>query len=181
HLQPGGDLIWQIGTGYFGCRGEDGGFSPERFIERAQLESVKMIEIKLSQGAKPAHGGILPASKLTRQIAEIRGVPLGRDVVSPAAHTAFSGPEGLLRFVARLRELSGGKPIGFKLCIGRIDEWFAVIKAMVSTGIVPDFIAVDGSEGGTGAAPLEFSNSVGTPLEEGLHLVHASLVGTGLR
>jgi glutamate synthase domain-containing protein 2 len=181
HLQPGGDLVWQIGTGYFGCRAEDGGFSPERFVERAELDSVKMIEIKLSQGAKPAHGGILPASKLTRQIAEIRGVPLGKDVISPAAHTAFAGPEGLLRFVARLRELSGGKPIGFKLCIGRVDEWFAIIKAMVSTGIVPDFIAVDGSEGGTGAAPLEFSNSVGTPLEEGLHLVHASLVGVGLR
>lgn len=181
HVKPGGDLIWQVGTGYFGCRAPNGEFSAELFQERAELKVVKMIEVKLSQGAKPAHGGILPASKLTPEIAEIRGVPLGHDVVSPPAHTAFQGPKGLLQFVTDLRELSGGKPVGFKLCIGRLDEWFAIVKAMVETGLVPDYIAVDGSEGGTGAAPLEFSNFVGTPLEDGLHLVHSSLVGVGLR
>jgi glutamate synthase domain-containing protein 2 len=181
HLEPGGDLIWQIGTGYFGCRSDEGSFSPEKFKERSSLESVKMIEIKLSQGAKPAHGGILPGSKVTPEIAEIRGVPVGKDVISPPSHSAFEGPEGLLHFVQQLRELSGGKPVGFKLCIGRVDEWFSIVKAMHSTQITPDFITLDGSEGGTGAAPLEFSNSVGTPLEDALHLVHTSLVGVNLR
>jgi glutamate synthase domain-containing protein 2 len=181
HLEPGGDLIWQIGTGYFGCRTEDGQFSPERFAENATRESVRMIEVKLSQGAKPAHGGILPAGKVTPEIARIRGVPLGKDVNSPPAHTAFRGPRGLLEFVTKLRELSGGKPVGFKLCMGNPVEFMGVVKAMLETGLLPDYIAIDGGEGGTGAAPLEFSNSVGAPLTEGLRLAHNTLVGAGLR
>jgi glutamate synthase domain-containing protein 2 len=180
HLQ-GGDLIWQIGTGYFGCRTEAGQFDPERFGEKAAQDAVKMIEIKISQGAKPGHGGILPAAKITPEIAQIRGVPLGEDVVSPPAHTAFSTPIGLLEFVVRLRELSGGKPVGFKLCVGKRREFLAVCKAMVETGMHPDYIAVDGGEGGTGAAPIEFSNSLGCPLVEGLTFVHNALVGAGLR
>jgi glutamate synthase domain-containing protein 2 len=181
HLAGGGDLIWQIGTGYFGCRSSDGNFSAEPFIERAKLEQVRMIEVKLSQGAKPGHGGILPAAKLTREIAEIRGVPLGKDVLSPPCHTAFACPTTLLQFLARLRELSGGKPVGFKLCIGRRSEFIGICKAMISTGILPDFITVDGAEGGTGAAPLEFSDRMGMPMIEGLVFVHNALVGTGLR
>jgi glutamate synthase domain-containing protein 2 len=181
HLEPGGDLIWELGTGYFSARTLDGKFDPERFADNARLAQVKMIELKLSQGAKPGHGGILPASKLTAEIARIRGVPLGRDVLSPPAHTAFSTPIGLLEFLARLRELSGGKPVGFKLCLGKRREFLAICKAMVETGIVPDFITVDGGEGGTGAAPLEFSNSVGTPLRESLVFVHNALVGFALR
>jgi glutamate synthase domain-containing protein 2 len=181
HLEPGGDIVWQIGTGYFGCRTADGRFSRDEFAKRATLPTVKMIEIKLSQGAKPGHGGILPAAKLTPEIAEIRGVPLGRDVLSPAAHTAFSTPMGLLQFVADLRDLSGGKPVGFKLCVGKRHEFLGIVKAMLDSGIVPDFITVDGGEGGTGAAPLEFSDSVGTPLNEGLSFVHNALVGAGLR
>ena len=181
HLKPGGDLVWQIGTGYFGCRDADGNFDADLFAAKARLDQVKMIEIKLSQGAKPGHGGILPAVKLTREIAEIRHVPLGRDVVSPPAHTAFSTPEGLLRFVAELRDLAGGKPVGFKLCVGRRVEFLAVCKAMLETGITPDFITVDGGEGGTGAAPIELTNSVGMPLRDGLVLVHNALVGCGLR
>jgi glutamate synthase domain-containing protein 2 len=181
HLEPGGDLIWQIGTGYFGCRTGDGRFSPDEFAKRATLPAVKMIEIKLSQGAKPGHGGILPAAKLTPEIADIRGVPLGHDVISPAAHTAFSTPLGLLLFVSQLRNASGGKPVGFKLCVGKRHEFLGIVKAMLESGIVPDFITVDGAEGGTGAAPLEFSDSVGTPLNEGLSFVHNALVGVGLR
>ena len=181
HLEGGADLIWQIGTGYFGCRTIDGGFDPDAFAERAGHPNVKMIELKLSQGAKPGHGGILPAAKLTSEIAEIRGVPLGQDVLSPPAHSAFSTPVGLLEFVARLRELSGGKPVGFKLCVGKRREFLAICKAMLKTGITPDFIAVDGGEGGTGAAPLEFTNHMGTPLVEGLIFVHNALVGFGLR
>jgi glutamate synthase domain-containing protein 2 len=181
HLEPGGDLVWQIGTGYFSTRGPDGRFSEEAFRVRAILPQVKMIEIKLSQGAKPGHGGILPASKVTKEISEIRAVPMGEDVISPSAHTAFDSPEGLLHFVKRLRDLSGGKPVGFKLCVGKKREFFAIVKAMLSTGIRPDFITVDGGEGGTGAAPLEFSNSVGTPLSEGLVFVHNALVGAGVR
>ncbi|MCA9629527.1 MAG: FMN-binding glutamate synthase family protein [Myxococcales bacterium] len=181
HLEAGCDLIWQLGTGYFGARDAAGNFCPDRFCENAQRPAVKMIEIKLSQGAKPGHGGILPASKLTRKIADIRGVPLGQDVLSPPSHTAFRTPTGLLRFVDRLRELSGGKPVGFKLCIGRPVEFFAIAKAMLETGIVPDFITVDGAEGGTGAAPLEFSNVVGTPLVDALILVHNTLTGIGVR
>lgn len=181
HLSGGGDLVWQIGTGYFGCRTADGDFAPDLFKERATHPNVKMIEIKLSQGAKPAHGGILPAAKITPEIVEIRKVQPGRDVVSPPAHRSFSTPKGLLEFVRQLRELSGGKPVGFKLCIGRPSEFVAICKAMIETGIMPDFITVDGGEGGTGAAPLEFSNSVGAPLEEGLSFVHDTLTGFDLR
>jgi len=158
HLKYGGDLIWQIGTGYFGCRNAEGGFDEALFTEKAGQDVVKMIEIKLSQGAKPGHGGILPAVKLTQEIADIRHVPMGHDVVSPPAHTAFSSPLGLLKFVARLRELSGGKPVGFKLCIGKKSEFLAICKAMLETGITPDFITIDGAEGGTGAAPIELTN-----------------------
>ena len=181
HLAPGGDLIWEVGTGYFSCRNPDGSFSPERFAERAAQPAVKMIEIKLSQGAKPGHGGILPAGKVTAEVAAIRGVPLGQDVVSPPAHSVFSTPIGLLEFVQRLRELSGGKPIGFKLCIGKRREFISICKAMVKTGIMPDYIAIDGGEGGTGAAPLEFSDHMGCPLNEGLVFAHNALVGYDLR
>ena len=181
HLKYGGDIIWQIGTGYFGCRTEQGGFDPDLFAEKSIVDEVKMIEIKLSQGAKPGHGGILPAVKLTEEIAEIRRVPMGHDVISPAAHTAFSTPIGLLEFVARLRVLSGGKPTGFKLCIGKKEEFLGICKAMLETGIIPDFITVDGGEGGTGAAPTEMTNSVGTPLRDALIFVNSALIGTGLR
>lgn len=179
--RQGGDLIWQIGTGYFGCRTEDGCFCPKQFAEKSNFEEVKMIEIKLSQGAKPGHGGILPAAKISEEISEIRSVPMGKDVISPPAHKEFSTPIGLLEFVQKLRELSGGKPIGFKLCVGKRREFFAICKAMHKTGIYPDFITVDGGEGGTGAAPLEFSNHIGTPLVAGLILVHNALVGFSLR
>jgi len=181
HLKHGGDLIWQIGTGYFGCRADDGGFSKEKFIKTASQDSVKMIEIKLSQGAKPGHGGILPAAKVNAEVAEIRGVPIGKDVISPPGHSAFSSPQGLLEFVAELRELSGGKPVGFKLCIGHKTEFLALCKAMSKSGMTPDFITVDGSEGGTGAAPIELTNSVGTPMRDGLHFVHNALIGFGVR
>ncbi len=181
HLEHGGDLVWQVGTGYFGCRAADGGFDAEKFKVNAQRESVRMIEVKLSQGAKPAHGGILPGKKVTPEIAAIRGVEVGKDVNSPPGHTAFKGPTGLLEFVTKLRELSGGKPVGFKLCVGHPSEFMAIVKAMMKTGLMPDFITVDGGEGGTGAAPLEFTNSVGAPLTEGLRLVHNTLVGAGLR
>ena len=181
HLKHGGDLIWQIGTGYFGCRTSDGGFDAAEFADKSTNESVKMIEVKLSQGAKPGHGGILPAAKVSPEIAEIRGVPLGRDVISPPNHAAFSSPKGLLDFVVRLRDLSGGKPVGFKLCVGRPSEFLSICRAMVETEIVPDFITVDGAEGGTGAAPMEFSNSVGMPLTDGLLFVHNALLGCGLR
>ena len=181
HLENGGDIVWQIGTGYFGCRGADGNFDPELYKTNSTREVVKMIEIKLSQGAKPGHGGILPAAKLTEEIAQIRNVPMGEDVVSPPAHTAFSTPVGLLEFVAQLRELSGGKPVGFKLCIGRRDEFLAICKAMLQTKIYPDFITVDGAEGGTGAAPTEMTNSVGTPLRDALIFVNNALIGCGLR
>ncbi len=181
HLEHGGDLIWQIGTGYFGCRNQDGTFSPERFAKNARLDNVKMIEIKLSQGAKPGHGGILPASKNTLEIAAIRGVTPHTDVHSPPGHSAFSDAEGLLRFVSDLRELSGGKPIGFKLCIGNKSEFIDICQAMVDTGIKPDFITVDGGEGGTGAAPVEFSNSLGTPMRDGLTFAYDTLVGFNLK
>jgi len=181
HREHGGDLVWQIGTGYFGCRTPDGGFHPERFEEIARGESVKMIEIKLSQGAKPGHGGILPARKVTHEIAALRGVPLGHDVISPPAHSAFSNPIEMLQFIAELRGLSGGKPVGLKLCVGSRREFLSLCKAMGEIGVAPDFITVDGAEGGTGAAPLEFSNSVGTPLADGLAFVHDALVGSGMR
>ncbi len=181
HQEPGGDLIWQIGTGYFGCRAPDGSFDPAQFERKAGLDQVKMIEIKLSQGAKPGHGGILPGAKVTPQIAEIRGVPVGRSVISPPQHQAFSTPKGLLEFVGSLRERSGGKPVGFKLCVGRPSEFLSICKVMVETGMVPDFITVDGAEGGTGAAPMEFSNAIGMPLTDGLLFVHNALVGCGVR
>ena len=181
HLEPGGDIIWQIGTGYFGCRNQDGTFNPEAFKERATLPNVKMIEIKLSQGAKPGHGGILPAAKVTDEIAKIRLVEKGKDVLSPSYHRAFNSPMGLLQFVKQLRELSGGKPVGFKLCIGQKTQFIAICKAMVKTGIMPDFITVDGGEGGTGAAPVEFSNSVGMPLREALAFVYDALHGFALK
>lgn len=181
HLRYGGDLVWQIGTGYFGCRTLTGEFDAEKFAEKAQFASVKMIEIKLSQGAKPGFGGILPAEKLTPEIAKIRGVPLGEDVISPPTHSTFNTPIGLLEFVQQLRELSGGKPVGIKLCLGSHIEFMAMCKAMLATQIVPDFITVDGGEGGTGAAPIEFVNAVGTPLIDGLIFIHNALVGIGLR
>lgn len=181
HLQEGGDIVWQIGTGYFGCRTKDGHFDAEQFKERSHNPAVKMIEIKLSQGAKPAHGGILPAAKVSAEIARIRGVAEGEDCISPPAHTAFDSPIGLLEFVQELRDLSGGKPVGFKLCVGIISEYMAICKAMLKTGILPDFITVDGSEGGTGAAPVEFTDRLGRPCLEGTHIVHSTLVGIGLR
>jgi len=181
HLKHGGDIVWQIGTGYFGCRDHQGNFNPVTFEENAIKEVVKMIEIKLSQGAKPGHGGILPAAKLTQEIADIRDVPMGEDVVSPPSHSAFSSPVELLHFIKKLRNLSGGKPVGFKLCIGRKDEFLAICKAMLETGIKPDFITVDGGEGGTGAAPTEFTNSVGTPIKDALVFVNSALIGVGLR
>jgi glutamate synthase domain-containing protein 2 len=181
HLRYEGDIVWQLGTSYFGCRTPEGGFNAELFAEKARLPNIKMIEIKLSQGAKPGFGGILPAAKLTLEIAEIRGVPMGKDVVSPPTHSTFDTPIGLLEFVQKLRDLSGGKPIGIKLCLGSQVEFMAICKAMLATKIVPDFITVDGGEGGTGAAPLEFVNSVGTPLTDGLIFIHNALVGAGLR
>ncbi len=181
HRVHGGDLIWEVASGYFGCRNEDGTFSPEKFATNARDPQVKMIEIKLSQGAKPGHGGMLPGPKVTIEIATARGVAAGVDCISPASHSAFKTPVEMMRFIAKLRELSGGKPTGFKLCIGHPWEWFAMVKAMLVTGITPDFIVVDGAEGGTGAAPLEFTDHVGAPLQEGLRLVHNTLRGVGLR
>lgn len=180
HLQ-GGDLIFQIGTAYFGCRDDNGNFSEQEFKAEALRSEVKMIELKLSQGAKPSHGGILPAAKLTLEIARVRKVPMGKDVLSPIAHSAFSTPIGLLEFIQKLRELSGGKPTGFKLCVGRRDEFLSICKAMLKSNILPDFITVDGAEGGTGAAPVEYSNFIGTPLEAGLVFVHNALVGINVR
>ena len=181
HRGGGGDLIWQIGTGYFGCRKQNGDFDPELFETNASDPQVKMIEIKLSQGAKPGHGGILPGPKVTEEIAEARLVEVGKTVFSPTAHTAFSTPLEMVAFVAQLRELAGGKPVGFKICIGEPREFMAIVKAMLETGIVVDFIVVDGGEGGTGAAPQEFSDSMGFPLMEGLTVVHNTLVGAGIR
>ena len=181
HVAGGGDLIWQIGTGYFGCRSEEGRFDPDRFQQTAAQDQVRMIELKLSQGAKPGHGGILPAAKVTEEIAAIRGVPLGRDVLSPPGHSAFSTPVELLEFLDDLRTLSGGKPVGVKLCVGNRKEFLSLCKAMHESGRTPDYIAIDGGEGGTGAAPLEFANRVGSPLSEGLAFVNDALVGFRLR
>lgn len=181
HREHGGDLIWEIGSGYFGCRNSAGRFDPDKFAEQVQSPQVKMVEIKLSQGAKPGHGGVLPAAKVTSEIAATRGVPLGQDCVSPARHSEFSTPLELVDFIRRLRELSGGKPVGFKLCIGQPWEWFGIVKAMLQADVWPDFIVVDGSEGGTGAAPVEFSDHMGMPMREGLRLVHNTLVGVGKR
>lgn len=181
HLEEGGDLIWQIGTGYFGCRNDDGTFNEKLYEERSTLENVKMIELKISQGAKPGHGGILPAQKITPEIAKIRNVPLGKDVISPPSHSAFDTPIEMLQFIKKLRDLSGGKPVGFKICIGKKREFISICKAMIETGIKPDFITVDGGEGGTGAAPLEFSNHIGTPGIDSLVFVHNCLLGMNLR
>lgn len=180
HLM-GGDLSWQIGTGYFGCRNEDGTFNYDMFEKNATQDAVKMIEVKLSQGAKPGKGGILPAKKVTPEIAKIRAVPVGKDVLSPAYHTAFKDSQGLLKFCDRLRELSGGKPVGFKLCIGQPEQFEDICKAMKETGSYPDFIGIDGAEGGTGAAPLEFANHVGLPLYVGLVMADTLLKKYGLR
>ena len=181
HRERGGDITWEIGSGYFGCRDADGRFDEGRFKQNAQADQVKMVEIKLSQGAKPGHGGVLPGAKVTPEIAQARGVPVGVDCISPARHSAFSTPLELMAFVDRLRVLSGGKPTGIKLAIGHPWEFFGIVKAMLASGITPDFIVVDGGEGGTGAAPMEFTDHVGTPLREGLMLVHNTLVGTNLR
>ncbi|MEO1194132.1 MAG: FMN-binding glutamate synthase family protein [Pseudomonadota bacterium] len=181
HQEGGGDLVWQIGTGYFGCRTKSGGFDAGAFKERAALDQVKMIEIKLSQGAKPAHGGVLPAAKISQEISEARGVPMGQDCISPPTHSAFDSPRGLLDYVVELRELSGGKPVGFKLAIGRRSEFLSICKAMLESGIKPDFITIDGGEGGTGAAPNEFSDRLGAPVQDALVFVQNALVGCGLR
>ncbi|HEY7971779.1 MAG TPA: FMN-binding glutamate synthase family protein, partial [Xanthobacteraceae bacterium] len=181
HREFGGDIVWELGSGYFGCRNEDGSFSPERFEAAARDPQIKMIEIKLSQGAKPGHGGVLPAPKVSREIATARGVPMGVDCVSPARHPAFATPVELVHFIARLRELAAGKPVGFKLCIGHPWEFMAICKAMLETGIRADFIVIDGKEGGTGASPLEFADHIGTPMREGLIFAHNTLTGAGLR
>jgi len=181
HVKYGGDLIYQIGTGYFGCRSDDDLIDWDQYVERTKADNVKMIELKLSQGAKPGHGGILPAKKNTPEIAKIRGIEPDQDVHSPPYHKVFNTPEGLLKTIEKMRELSGGKPIGFKLCAGSKSEFFAICKAMIKTGVMPDFISVDGGEGGTGAAPLEFSNSVGMPYKEGLVFVYDALVGFGIK
>jgi glutamate synthase domain-containing protein 2 len=181
HREHGGDIIWEIGSGYFGCRNGHGHFSPEMFAERAIDPQIKMIEIKLSQGAKPGHGGVLPAAKVSPEIAATRGVPIGQDCISPSRHSAFSTPLEMMHFIAELRRLSGGKPVGFKLCVGHHWEFLGVCKAMIESQIYPDFIVVDGAEGGTGAAPLEFIDHIGMPLRDGLMFVHNALVGLGLR
>ena len=183
HLQPGGDIVWNVGTGYFGCRNKDGTFSSEMFVDTVTKPQIKMIEIKLSQGAKPGHGGLLPGSKVTEAIAEARGVSVGEDCNSPPQHSAFRNPHELIEFVQTLRELSGGKPVGFKLCVGNPVEFAAIIRAIIDIGVdhAPDFITIDGSEGGTGAAPPEFSNRIGMPLVEGLSIARNFLLGTDLK
>lgn len=181
HLRPGGDLVWEIGTGYFGCRTSDGGFDAGEFADKAAHDQVKCVSLKLSQGAKPGIGGVLPGAKVNAEIARVRDVPQGRTVISPPYHQVFSTPRELVRFIARMRQLADGKPTGFKLCPGSRQQFLAVCKAMLEEGVTPDFIIVDGAEGGTGAAPLEFADHVGTPLTEGLLTVHNSLVGVGLR
>lgn len=181
HRTHGGDIVWELGSGYFGCRDAGGRFDPERFRDRAQDEQIKMVEIKLSQGAKPGHGGVLPGPKVSAEIAATRGVPEGEDCISPAAHSAFATPREMVEWAAKLREMSGGKPVGIKLCVGQPHEIYAVMKAMIETGIRLDYIVVDGAEGGTGAAPIEFSNRVGMPLREGLIFVRNALVGCGLK
>jgi glutamate synthase domain-containing protein 2 len=181
HHRHGGDIIWEIGSGYFGARNPDGSFSPERFAATAADPQVKMVELKLSQGAKPGHGGVLPATKVSAEIAATRGVPIGQDCISPACHSAFATPVEMLRFIAEMKRLAGGKPAGFKLCIGHPWEFLSICKAMLETGITPDFIVIDGAEGGTGAAPLEFMDHLGMPLREGLSFAHNALVGIGVR
>jgi glutamate synthase domain-containing protein 2 len=180
HLN-GGDVVWELGTGYFGARTKDGGFDRDQFREKAAREAVKMVSLKLSQGAKPGIGGVLPGAKVTKEIADARSVPKGETCVSPPGHKVFSTPRELVRFIAEMRELAGGKPTGFKLCVGSRHELLAICKAMVQEGTGPDFITVDGSEGGTGAAPGEYEDHVGTPLTDGLMMLNNALVGTGLR
>ena len=181
HREMGGDIIWEIGSGYFGCRHLDGTFDPEAFARVASDDQIKMVELKVSQGAKPGHGGVLPAAKVSEEISKIRGVAMGEDCISPASHRAFSTPSGMMQFVAEMRRLSGGKPAGFKLCIGHPWEFLAICKAMLETGIYPDFIVVDGNEGGTGAAPLEFMDHLGMPMREGVSFVHNALIGINAR
>ncbi len=181
HRENGGDIVWEIGSGYFGCRNADGTFNADKFTESARLPQVKMVELKMSQGAKLGHGGVLPGAKVNAEIAQTRGVPIGVDCISPSAHSAFATPVEMMRFIAEMRRLSGGKPAGFKLCVGHPWEFLAVCKAMLETGIYPDFIVVDGKEGGTGAAPLEFVDHLGMPLREGLNFVHNALIGIGAR
>ncbi|TWT06107.1 FMN-binding glutamate synthase family protein [Reyranella sp. CPCC 100927] len=181
HREYGGDIIWEIGSGYFGCRNPDGTFSAERFAETVASPQIKMVEIKLSQGAKPGHGGVLPGAKVSAEIAATRGVVQGVDCISPPSHSAFSTPMELMQFIARLRDLSGGRPVGFKLCVGHPWEFLGICKAMLESNIYPDFIVVDGTEGGTGAAPLEFIDHIGMPLRDGLMFVHNALVGLNIR
>jgi glutamate synthase domain-containing protein 2 len=181
HLRHGGDLVWEVGSGYFGCRTEAGDFDPQMFSDKAAHPNVKCVSLKLSQGAKPGIGGVLPGAKVTKEIAAARNVPTGEKCVSPPYHRVFATPRELVLFIARMRELAGGKPTGFKLCVGTRRDVLAICKAMREEGVTPDFIVVDGSEGGTGAAPLEYEDHVGTPLTEGLMCVHNALVGTGLR
>ena len=181
HLENNGDVVWQIASGYFGCRTEDGKFDPKKFEKQAALPNIKMIEVKLSQGAKPGHGGILPKHKITEEISRIRGVPRDRDCISPPSHSTFHNPIEMMRFIQQLRELSGGKPVGFKMCLGQPWQFMSIVKGMLKTGIYPDFVVVDGSEGGTGAAPIEFSDNIGTPLREALLFVNNTLIGAGLR
>ena len=181
HLRYGGDLVWEIGTGYFGCRTKDGGFDPDEFAKKAAGDSVRCVSLKLSQGAKPGKGGVLPGAKVNAEIARVREVPEGETVISPSYHRVFSTPRELLLFLSKMRELAGGKPVGFKLCVGSRRDVLAIVKAMLALDITPDFIVVDGAEGGTGAAPLEFVDHVGAPLTEGLTTVHNALVGAGLR
>ena len=181
HEEAGGDLVWQIASGYFGCRTATGAFDPEAFAARAKRPQIKMIELKLSQGAKPGHGGILPADKVSPEIARVRGIAVGEACVSPSSHSSFDTPIGMMHFIAELRRLSGGKPVGFKLAIGHPWQFMSIVKAMLATGIVPDFVIVDGAEGGTGAAPVEFADHLGVPMREGLVFVHNTLVGAGLR
>jgi len=181
HAEMGGDIIWEIGSGYFGCRNADATFCKDKFAETAARDQIKMVELKLSQGAKPGHGGVLPAAKVSREISITRGVPMGVDCISPSGHSAFSTPIEMMQFIAEMRRLCGGKPAGFKLCIGHPWEFLAICKAMIETGIYPDFIVVDGKEGGTGAAPLEFTDHLGMPLKDGLSFVHNALIGIGAR
>jgi glutamate synthase domain-containing protein 2 len=181
HRENGGDIIWEIGSGYFGCRNRDGSFNPDEFARVAADDQIKMVELKVSQGAKPGHGGVLPAAKVSEEISKIRGVPMGEDCISPATHRAFSTPLEMMAFVGNMRKLSGGKPAGFKMCIGHPWEFLAICKAMLQTGIYPDFIVVDGNEGGTGAAPLEFMDHLGMPMREGVNFVHNALIGINAR
>jgi glutamate synthase domain-containing protein 2 len=181
HRENGGDIIWEVGSGYFGCRNRDGSFNPDEFARVASDDQIKMVELKISQGAKPGHGGVLPAAKVSEEISKIRGVAMGEDCISPATHRAFSTPLEMMAFIGKMRKLSGGKPAGFKVCIGHPWEFLAICKAMLESGIYPDFIVIDGNEGGTGAAPLEFMDHLGMPMREGVSFVHNALIGIGAR